>query len=259
MLSVVPAVTVTLGLERAEWQAFELNLGLLGADGSVSGVGEDRPGRALLLRTHLLCWDVDMHDRWVLNTPGGRGSPCLFPEEEESGLLLLRARPRRLLRGAGDGACGRPLRAAACRPCSPGQGASTALGSPAEPDVSVKGFPSVSCWCGSSFHESGPSGSQWAASPLDDHLLGDPRMWQRVHCEGRLGVRPKPREQTSVFRGLCPGCLRPQVPCRNPQSWAWCQARAKGALQGGGCDQSFGLLAEDPSRGHLGPWTVLNL
>lgn len=36
------------------------------------------------------------------------------------------------------------------------------------------------------------------------------------------------------------------------------QARARGPA-GGGCDWSFGLLAEDPSRGHLGPWTVLNL
>ena len=36
------------------------------------------------------------------------------------------------------------------------------------------------------------------------------------------------------------------------------QAKAREPA-GGGCDRSFGLLPEDPSHGHSGPWTVLNL
>ena len=85
-----------------------------------------------------------------------------------------------------------------------------------------------------------------------------PECGSRAHCGGWLGVRPTPRTPgASVFRGLCPGCPRPQV---SPSESSEVDTRpGPGGPTGGGCDQSFGLLAEDPSCGHSGPWTVLNL
>lgn len=152
----------------------------------------------------------------------------MFPEEEESGLLILHPR-RHLLRAGVEPVAVRP---AGHQPQAVGRGPAQCRAPRLSQTRPVKGFPSV-CWVWIFFSQKWTIWVKWAASPLGGHLLGDPGVWLRGHTAGggwESGQHPGHPVPLSS-EGSAQDARGLKSPRQNPQRWAWCPGQGQGGLQ----------------------------